>query len=63
MDLRWKYAQGGVPFLDLEANTFFYLDRYEKKRSRVNRFVPYVPCHGAWWPTKPCILDNNLEPQ
>ena len=45
MDLRWKYAQGDVPFLDPEANTFFYLDRYEKKKSRVNRFGSCVPCH------------------
>ena len=60
VDLRWKYAEGDVPFLDPEANTFFYLDRYEK--SRVKRFRPCVPCHWAWWPMKPCILDKNLEP-
>lgn len=27
-----------------QALSFLYLDRYEKKRSKVSRFVPCVPC-------------------
>lgn len=50
--------------VDLKASDeLLDLDRREKKRPQGWQVCLLCPCHTAWWPMEPCLLDGTSEPQ